>query len=62
MVELTERAMASLNDDRERQIFTLSLEGDTPAQISEQLGRSERTVQRVLARVRAKLERLRAGE
>jgi RNA polymerase sigma-70 factor (ECF subfamily) len=59
LAELTEQIMAGLNDDRERQIFALSLDGHTPAEISEQVGRTERTVQRTLARIRAKLERMR---
>ncbi len=61
LTELTEQVLASLGDDRERQIFALSLEGQTPEQIGARLGRSERTVQRVLARIRAKLERMRDG-
>src|SRR5262249_38648572 len=48
LAELAEEIAASLNDDRERQIFALSLEGQKPAQISKRIGRTERTVQRVL--------------
>jgi RNA polymerase sigma-70 factor (ECF subfamily) len=59
LAELTQQILSGLNDDRERQIFALSLEGHTPVQISEQVGRTERTVQRTLARIRAKLERMR---
>ena len=59
LAELTEQILADLNDDRERKIFALSLEGHTPVEISVQVGRTERTVQRTLARIRAKLERMR---
>jgi RNA polymerase sigma-70 factor (ECF subfamily) len=59
LAELTEQILAGLNDDRERQIFALSLEGHTPVQIGEKVGRTDRTVQRTLARIRAKLERMR---
>jgi RNA polymerase sigma factor (sigma-70 family) len=62
LADLTEQILASLNDERERQIFALALEGHTPAQISVQIGRTERTVQRTLARLRARLERLREKE
>jgi RNA polymerase sigma-70 factor (ECF subfamily) len=58
LAELTEQIVASLNDDRERQIFALSLEGHTVEQISARVGRTERTVQRTLARIRSKLERM----
>lgn len=38
-------------DDRDRRIVTLALEGATSAEISDEVRRSERTVQRVLKRV-----------
>jgi RNA polymerase sigma-70 factor, ECF subfamily len=62
LAELTEEVMKSLGSDRERQIFALSLEGHTPVEISEQVGRTDRTVQRTLARIRSKLERMREAE
>ena len=43
-------------DDRDRKIVTLALEGATSSEISEEVERSERTVQRVLKRVWAQLE------
>jgi RNA polymerase sigma-70 factor (ECF subfamily) len=47
---------------RERDIATMALQGHTAGEISEQLGRSERTVFRVLARVRKRLQRLRDAD
>lgn len=38
-------------DDRDRRIVTLALEGATSTEISEEVQRSERTVQRVLKRI-----------
>ena len=46
---------------RERAIVTLALQGNSVAEIAGQVGRTRRTVQRVLARVKEQLER-RAGE
>lgn len=43
-------------DDRDRRIVTLALEGATTVEISDEIRRSERTVQRVLKRVWAQLE------
>lgn len=48
--ETIENLLADL-DDRDRRIVTLALEGATLAEISEEVRRSERTVQRVLKRV-----------
>lgn len=44
-------------DDRDRRIVTLALQGSTVPEISEEIGRSERTVQRVFERLKAELLR-----
>ena len=44
---------------RDRRIVTLTLEAWRPDEIGEELGCSERTVERVLARLRNRLERMR---
>lgn len=59
LAEAVEQAMACLDDERERQILELSLQGFTVPEVSARVGRSERTVHRVLGRVRKRLERLR---
>lgn len=56
--DLVTSLMTDLNDDRERQILTLSLQGFGATEIAAQVGRTRRTVSRILARVRTKLERL----
>lgn len=61
LTETVERLMQRL-EGRERQILALSLQGLTTAEISAQVGRTERTVQRVLERVRKWLERMRAEQ
>lgn len=47
----TVREILSLLDEREQAIFQLSLQGHTVEEISETIGRSERTVERVLSRL-----------
>ena len=42
-------------DERDRQIVTLALQGWTSLEISEEMGRSERTIQRVLERLKSNL-------
>lgn len=59
LAEAVEQVMQSLGDDRERRILELSLQGYKPVEISTEVGRSERTVQRVLDRVRRRLQRMR---
>jgi RNA polymerase sigma-70 factor (ECF subfamily) len=49
-------------DERDRQIVERSLQGESVGQISAGLGFSERTVLRVLQRVRKRLERLRVED
>jgi RNA polymerase sigma-70 factor (ECF subfamily) len=46
-------------DPREQEIVSLSLQGFSVQEVSSQVGRTRRTVQRVLKRVRDRLERLR---
>ncbi|MDA1052841.1 MAG: sigma-70 family RNA polymerase sigma factor [Planctomycetota bacterium] len=56
--ETVEQLMQGL-EERERSIVTLRLQGYEFNEISEQVGRSERTVYRVMGQVRERLERLR---
>jgi RNA polymerase sigma-70 factor (ECF subfamily) len=56
--ELLERLFLELSED-ERPILELSLQGYTTQEISEKLGRVERTVRRLRERIRQRLERLR---
>lgn len=49
--DTVEHLMNRLHDDRERQILELALQGHNALEISEQVGRSERTVYRVLGRI-----------
>jgi RNA polymerase sigma-70 factor (ECF subfamily) len=55
LTETVEQLMSSLQG-RQRQILTLSLQGCTAAEISTELGCTERTVYRVLERVKEWLE------
>ena len=57
LAETVEDVMRGLNQAG-RQIVCLSLQGHSVVQISEQSGRTERTVERVLARLRERLERM----
>jgi RNA polymerase sigma-70 factor (ECF subfamily) len=61
LTDTVERLMRSL-EGRHREILTLSLQGYAPAQISEQLGCTERTVYRVLERVKQWLEAMRGDQ
>jgi RNA polymerase sigma-70 factor (ECF subfamily) len=61
LTELVDGLLRDL-DPPERQIVELSLQGYTPAEIKQQVNRSERTVRRVRERVRMRLERLQVGE
>ena len=56
LTETVEELMRGLVE-RERQMLALSLQGYDAREISEQVGRSERTVRRVLERIRTELER-----
>jgi RNA polymerase sigma-70 factor (ECF subfamily) len=59
LAEAVEQVLRSLGDDRERQILELALNGLPNVEISNRVKRSERTVQRVLERVRERLKRMR---
>lgn len=63
-VLLTETVEEVLRDlhERERPILVLALNGQSPEAISTQIGRTERTVYRVLKRVREKLEEMHAAQ
>jgi RNA polymerase sigma-70 factor, ECF subfamily len=60
LAETVEQVLRGLNAD-ERSIVELSLQGHTTREISEQLGRAERSVRRLRERVRKQLKRLHAG-
>jgi RNA polymerase sigma-70 factor (ECF subfamily) len=59
-VQLTETLEHVLRDfnEREREIISLSLQGYSPEEIVPQVGRTERTIYRVLERLKRKLRRL----
>jgi RNA polymerase sigma-70 factor (ECF subfamily) len=61
LAETVEELMRGLKAN-ERDMVTLSLQGHTVIEISNQVKRSERTVHRVLGRVRDKLRKLREDE
>jgi RNA polymerase sigma-70 factor (ECF subfamily) len=61
LTEVLERLLAGLHE-RERPILLLSLQGYSAGEVSAAVGRSERTVFRVLERVRKKLHRMHGGE
>jgi RNA polymerase sigma-70 factor (ECF subfamily) len=61
LLETIEEMMRDL-DERERRIVELRLQEYTLQEISDRVGRTERTVQRVLQRVRKRLERMRVEE
>jgi RNA polymerase sigma-70 factor (ECF subfamily) len=62
LAETVQQVLGGL-DDRERQVVTLSLQGDTVAKVSWELGCTESKVYRVLRLVRRRLELLRdAGQ
>src|SRR5262249_28772507 len=59
LAETVERLLGELDGD-ERPIIELSLQGYSTQEISEQLGRAERSVRRLRERVRRQLERFQA--
>jgi RNA polymerase sigma-70 factor (ECF subfamily) len=61
LTETVEQLMRRL-DERERQVLALRLQGYTIPEISAQLGRAERTVERVLERVRRWLQQMQDSE
>src|SRR5262249_23630444 len=61
LAETVAQVLRGLDAD-ERSIIELSLQGYSTSEISEQLGRAERSVRRLRERVRKQLERLEAGK
>jgi RNA polymerase sigma factor (sigma-70 family) len=61
LAELLEQTMRGL-EGYQRQILELSLQGHSVAEISTRVGYTQRTVQRILQRVRSDLERQRGSE
>jgi RNA polymerase sigma-70 factor (ECF subfamily) len=59
LAETVERLFKVTDDPDERTILELSLQGFTATEISESLGRAERSVRRLRERVRKRLERMR---
>lgn len=57
LAETVETLFRSLDDPDERAILELSLQGFTAQEISERLGRAERSVRRLRERIRKRLER-----
>jgi len=58
--ETVEALFRSIHDPDERSILELSLQGYSASEISERLGRAERSVRRLRERVRKRLERMQA--
>ena len=58
LAETVEALFRSVDDPDERAILELSLQGCTAAEISDRLGRAERSVRRLRERVRKRLERM----
>jgi RNA polymerase sigma-70 factor (ECF subfamily) len=61
LTEIVQELMADL-DERERTMLSLTLQGYTVQEISLQVERSERTVQRLLERVRTQLQSMQTAE
>ena len=61
LADTVEQLMHGL-DQRERDILSLCLQGYSALEISEKVERTERTVHRVLGRLKKRLQRLRAAE
>jgi RNA polymerase sigma-70 factor (ECF subfamily) len=60
LAETVEELFRGVDQDS-RPVLELSLQGYTASEISERLGRAERTVRRLRERVRARLQRMQAG-
>lgn len=60
LAETVEALFRSIGDPDERAILELSLQGHTAAEISDQLGRAERSVRRIREHIRKRLERMQA--
>jgi DNA-directed RNA polymerase specialized sigma24 family protein len=61
LTETVEALLGSL-EPRDRQIVERSLQGETPLDISGCVGCTERTVRRVLKRVKERLEQMQSGD
>ena len=61
LAETVEALFRTIDDADERAILELSLQGYTTTEISERLGRAERSVRRLRERVRKRLERMQVG-
>jgi len=62
LADTVEALFRGVDDADERAILELSLQGHTATEISEQLGRAERSVRRIRERVRKRLERMQFDE
>jgi RNA polymerase sigma-70 factor (ECF subfamily) len=60
LAETVEALFRATGDPDERAILELSLQGHTATEISEQLGRAERSVRRLREHIRKRLERMQA--
>jgi RNA polymerase sigma-70 factor (ECF subfamily) len=58
LAETVEALFRTIDDPDERSILELSLQGHTATEISERLGRAERSVRRLREHVRKRLERM----
>lgn len=61
LAETVEQLLTS-HDERDRQIIVLYLQGHETVEVSSQVGCTQRTVQRVLERLRGRLQRLSAED
>lgn len=61
LAETVEALFRAIDDPDERAIVELSLQGHTATEISERLGRAERSVRRIREHVRKRLERMQTG-
>jgi RNA polymerase sigma-70 factor, ECF subfamily len=61
LAETVEALFRAIDDPDERAILELSLQGYTATEISEQLGRAERSVRRLREHIRKRLERMQIG-
>ena len=62
LAETVEALFRAVDDPDERAILELSLQGFTATEISDTLGRAERSVRRLRERIRKRLERMRDDE
>ena len=60
LAETVEALFRAIDDPDERAILELSLQGHTATEISERLGRAERSVRRLREHIRKRLERMQA--